>query len=137
MRSCGLQSGILCLAVVGIVGFFLFVQPESATAQPLGSPATTESFCSLGMEKDQQSQTCEVPIPNSCAVANFPGSDKKWTSISKGGQTTCQFDDAQSDWNKKIVGSCGVCKTKECSARFSVMFQCGDPGTSTYKPQTK
>lgn len=134
MRTCGVQSGILCLAVFGLT---LSMQLESASAQPIGSPATTESFCNLGMVKDQQSQTCEVPIPNSCSAANFPGSDKKWTNISKGGQTSCQFDEKLSDWNKKIVGSCSVCKTKECSARFSVMFQCADSGTSTYKPQTR
>ena len=136
MRTCGVQSSIFWLALLGFVGFSLFLQPSSASAQ-MGGSATTESFCSLGMKKDQASQTCQVPIPSGCAVANFPGSDKKWTNISKGGQFACQFDDKSSDWKKKIVGSCGTCKSKECSARFSVMFQCGDAGASTYKPQTR
>jgi len=110
---------------------------DQAAAQPFGGNATTESVCNFGMAKDQASGTCEVPMPFDCKVANFPGTVKPWTSISKGGEPTCQFDEARSDWKTKITGSCGTCTTQHCSARFGVMFNCGTDGDPThpYTPQ--
>jgi hypothetical protein len=97
---------------------------SSQTVEP-----TTESICNFGMAKNEPGQRCEVPIPGSCVVANFPGTTKPWTSISKGGNTTCQFDSKRTDWKTRITGSCGRCKTEHCSARFSVMFDCRPPAT--------
>lgn len=84
----------------------------------------TESICNFGMAEDEAGRSCEVPIPANCTVANFPGSSEPWTNISKGGRTDCRFDEQHTDWETKITGSCGTCKTKQCSARFSVMFNC-------------
>ena len=110
---------------------------DQAAAQPFGGIATTESVCNFGMAKDQASGTCEVPMPFDCKVANFPWTEKPWTNISKGGKTTCQFDETRSDWKTKITGSCGKCTSQHCSARFSVMFNCGSENGATqqYTPQ--
>lgn len=110
---------------------------DTANAQPMGGNATTESVCNFGMAKGEHSQRCEVPIPQRCKVAKFPDTDKQWTNVSKGGNVICRFDETQTDWKTRIVGACGECKTKQCSARFSVMFNCGSEGGSPqYTPQT-
>ncbi len=106
-------------------------------SQPLGGTATTESNCRFGMVKDEPSRTCQVPIPFGCTAANFPGSEKPWASVSKGGNTTCRFDDKNTDWKTRITGTCGTCKTRQCSAEFSVKFTCsGQGGPTPYTPQT-
>ena len=65
-----------------------------AHAQPMDdSHATTEQSCSFGMAKGEASQTCHVPFPTGCLVANIPGTNKPWTTISKGGKTFCRFDE--------------------------------------------
>ncbi len=87
--------------------------------------ATTESSCNFGMVKGEKSQSCEVPIPSGCSVANFPGYEEPWANISKGGITECQFDDQHTNWKTQIVGSCTTCRSDNCSARFSVVFNCG------------
>ena len=87
--------------------------------------ATTETNCTFGMAKGDKAQSCEVPIPSGCSVASFPGYEEPWTNISKGGLTTCQFDKDHSDWKSKIVGSCTTCRSDNCSATFSVVFNCG------------
>jgi hypothetical protein len=98
---------------------------ETVHAQPMDdSRATTEQSCSFGMEKGEASQSCRVPFPLGCLVADFPGTDQPWTTISKGGKTLCRFDDKATDWKTKITGSCGRCKSDHCSARFSVRFDC-------------
>ena len=83
------------------------------------------------MVKGEQGRTCEVPIPSGCTVANFPGYDDPWIDVSKGGKTSCAIDEEKTDWKTKIVGSCGPCGTDNCSARFSVMFTCGDSPMTT------
>lgn len=93
-----------------------------AASQP-GGP-TTESNCNFGMGKDEPRQSCEIPMIEGCAVAQFPGSTKPWSSISKGGNTTCRFEDKKTDWKTRITGACTRCKSQHCSARFSVMFSC-------------
>ena len=98
---------------------------EAAHAQPMDdSHATTEQSCSFGMAKGESSQNCHVPFPTGCLVANIPGTDKPWTTISKGGNTFCQFDDNATDWKTKITGSCTRCKSDHCSAQFIVRFDC-------------
>jgi hypothetical protein len=99
--------------------------PLDSMAQSLyESTATTEQSCSFGMAKGEASQSCHVPIPIGCIVADTPGTDKPWTTISKGGKTYCRFDDAATDWKTKITGSCGRCKSDHCSVQFSVRFDC-------------
>lgn len=99
--------------------------PGQAAAQaPSGPGATTESSCNFGMAKDQAKGSCEIPMLAGCVVARFPGSNRPWSSLSKGGSTTCRFDDKATDWKTKITGACDKCKTPQCSARFGVMFDC-------------
>jgi hypothetical protein len=88
------------------------------------SHATTEQACSFGMAKGEASQTCHVPFPPDCLVANRPGTEKPWTTISKGGKTLCRFDDRATDWKTKITGSCDRCKSDHCSVQFIVRFDC-------------
>jgi hypothetical protein len=88
------------------------------------SHATTERSCSFGMAKGETSQRCHVPFPTGCLVVNVPGTDKPWTTISKGGNTFCRFDDKATDWKTKITGSCGRCQSDHCSVQFIVRFDC-------------
>ena len=88
----------LLLMSIGLSGL-----SEVVHAQPIdNSHATTEQSCSFGMAKGEASQSCHVPFPTGCLVANIPGTDKPWTTISKGGQTVCRFDDKSTDWKTKI-----------------------------------
>ena len=100
------------------------IAPAGATSPMSNGSATTESSCNFGMAKGQARGSCQVPIPDGCAVANQPGSTKPWASISKGGHTTCRFNEKDSDWRTRITGTCGKCTTDQCSARFGVMFDC-------------
>lgn len=91
---------------------------------PSEFPATTEQACSFGMAKGEPSHMCQVPIPAGCLVAHAPGTNKPWTTISKGGKTFCRFDEKQTDWKTKITGTCGRCSTAQCSVQFIVRFDC-------------
>ena len=109
------------LILFGIGG----LDPSDSQAQTLAeSTATTEQACSFGMAKGEASQSCHVPFPTGCLVANVPETDKPWTTISKGGKTFCRFDDKATDWKTKITGSCGRCKSDHCSVQFIVRFDC-------------
>jgi hypothetical protein len=100
---------------------------DAAQAQPMDdSHATTEQFCNFGMAKGEASQSCYVPFPIGCLVANVPGTDKPWTTISKGGSIFCRFDEKATDWKTKITGSCSRCKSDQCSAHFNVRFDCSN-----------
>ncbi|NOS81123.1 MAG: hypothetical protein HOP32_06020 [Nitrospira sp.] len=108
-----------------LVLFGLWSLAEKAHAQPMDeSHATTEQSCSFGMAKGEASQNCRVPFPTGCLVADVPGSDKPWTTISTGGKTFCRFDEKGTDWKSNIIGSCSRCKSDHCSAQFSVRFDC-------------
>lgn len=114
-----------------VAGFLLFelgfatLAPSEAKAQDLyDSSVTTEQSCSFGMAKGEPSQHCQVPIPAGCLVAHAPGTNKPWTTISKGGKTFCRFDDKATDWKTKITGTCGRCSTGHCSVQFIVRFDC-------------
>src|SRR5688572_24665465 len=98
---------------------------EAAHAQPVDdSHATTEQSCSFGMAQGEAVQRCDVPFPIGCLVASIPGTEKPWTTISKGGKTSCRFDDKFTDWKTKITGSCSRCKSDHCSVQFSVRYDC-------------
>ena len=100
---------------------------DKAHAQPMDdSYATTEQSCSFGMEKGEASQRCHIPFPTGCLVAHVPGADKPWTTISKGGNTFCRFDEKASDWKTRITGSCTHCKSDHCSVQFVVRFNCSN-----------
>jgi hypothetical protein len=107
---------------------------EAADAQ-----SRTEANCTIGMVKGEAKAECRVPIPNGCAVAQFPGYPEPWVDISKGGGTSCRFDEKQTDWKTSIVGSCQACTTEQCTGRFIVMFNCANnvppanPGTPGQK----
>lgn len=118
---------------LALAGLLLLAAP--ADAQPSASPATTESNCNFGMVKGEAARSCQVPIPAGCRVALFPGTDKPWTNISKGGNCTCRFDEQATDWKTKITGTCLRCKSPQCSARFSTMFDCS-ASAAPYAPQT-
>jgi hypothetical protein len=113
--------------LTGLVVLFILA-PVTGRAQvtppPGDSGATTESSCNFGMGKGQLHGSCRVPIPDGCVVARQPGSTKPWSNISKGGHTTCRFNEKETDWKTRITGTCGKCKSVQCSARFGVMFDC-------------
>ena len=107
--------------VPGLLGFAL---PDASAQMPSEFPATTEQACSFGMAKGELSHMCQVPIPAGCLVAHAPGTNTPWTTISKGGNTSCRFDEKQTDWKTKITGTCGRCTTAQCSVQFIVRFDC-------------
>ncbi len=116
------RSRSIPLALAALLGVVLL---DLAYAQPLDeSAATTELSCSFGMGRGETKRSCRVPFPAGCVVANFPGTTKPWTTISKGGRTKCRFDETQTDWKTRITGTCGRCTSPQCSAQFSVRFDC-------------
>ena len=119
-----LMIGLMC-------GTLLLGHTSTSFAAP-----QTESMCTIGMVKGEKGRTCEVPIPDGCTTAKVPGYDQPWADISKGGATTCQFDTQKTDWATIITGSCGPCATDNCSAQFSVKFNCSS-STGGYKPQSR
>jgi hypothetical protein len=113
------------LSMMFLLIISLWSLSATAQAQSLSeSTATTEQSCSFGMAKGEASQSCHVPFPTGCLVANVPDTNKPWTTISKGGKTFCRFDDKATDWKTKITGSCGRCKSDHCSVQFIVRFDC-------------
>jgi hypothetical protein len=114
-----------------MVGFWLVLlagRPFDAPAAAQSEPqARTESSCNFGMVKGEARRSCRVPVPPSCTVANFPGTSRPWSNISKGGGTQCRFDDKETDWKSRITGTCERCMTGQCSARFAVVFDCSNP----------
>ncbi|MEO5954326.1 MAG: hypothetical protein ABIR36_01330 [Nitrospiraceae bacterium] len=113
------------LSFMLLIAMSLLSLSTAAQAQPLSeSTATTEQVCSFGMAKGEASQSCRVPFPTGCLVANIPGTDKPWTTVSKGGKTFCRFDEKATDWKTKITGSCSRCKSDHCSVQFIVRYDC-------------
>ncbi len=99
-----------------------FFEAYAQEQQDIG--ATTELSCSFAMDKGQTGTPCHVPVPSGCQVAYIPGTTQPWTTILKGGQLHCRFDDKETDWKTKITGSCDRCLSVHCSAKFSVRFTC-------------
>lgn len=98
------------------------LNPEAQEFEDSG--ATTELSCSFSMEKGETGRPCHVPFPQGCLVATMPGTKQPWTTISKGGRLQCRFDQKETDWKTKIVGTCDRCQSIRCSAHFSVRFDC-------------
>jgi hypothetical protein len=121
MRISSWGPGIGLFALFGL----LVCRPSDTDAQDLYNfSATTEQSCSFGMDKGEPSQQCKVPIPSGCLVAKIPGGNKPWTTVSKGGNTVCRFDEKHTDWKTKITGTCGRCTSGHCSVQFIVRFDC-------------
>ena len=99
---------------------------NSGVGQAAGPLSRTESNCTIGMAKGDVESQCRVPIPAGCTVAQFPGYSEPWADISKGGGTSCEFNQKLTDWKTSIVGTCQACKTEQCTGRFIVMFNCAN-----------
>ncbi len=125
---------LLSFSILLIWTTWLIVDPVGAESQ-----SRTESNCTIGMVKGEKKAECHVPIIDGCTVAQFPGYDEPWAEASKGGATSCQFDETQTDWKTSIVGRCEACKTKQCTGRFIVMFNCSGnvPSVSPAFPQQR
>jgi hypothetical protein len=121
-----MHAAHVCFLLAGtfIVCLLEWPLPDARAQLPSDFPATTEQACSFGMAKGEPSHMCEVPIPAGCLVAHAPGTDRPWTTISKGGKTLCRFDEKKTDWKTKITGTCGRCSTAQCSVQFIVRFDC-------------
>lgn len=119
-----LVAAVIMAGLPGLLFPIAFSHSIWAQDIPEDSHVTTERFCSFGMAKGEQQQKCEVPILPGCTVANFPGTNKPWTTISKGGKTTCHFDPKATDWKTRIVGACTKCTSSQCSVTFHVRFMC-------------
>jgi hypothetical protein len=103
----------------------LLASSFDAHAQELeDTGATTELSCSFAMDKGETARPCQVPFPEGCKVATIPATTHPWTTISKGGQLQCRFDDKETNWKTKITGTCGQCQSVHCSVKFSVRFMC-------------
>ena len=114
-----LMGTILVFFVTENGSFGIINNGEAADSQ-----SRTEANCTIGMVKGDAQAECRVPIPSGCTVAQFPGYPEPWVDISKGGGTSCQFNEKQTDWETSIVGSCQTCTTEQCTGRFIVMFNC-------------
>ncbi len=125
--------------IISFLSFFLMcatwliVDPVRAAE----SQSRTESNCTIGMVKGEKKAECHVPIIDGCTVAQFPGYNEPWAEASKGGATSCKFDETKTDWKTSIVGTCDACKTDQCTGRFIVMFNCSGnvPSVSPAFPQ--
>ena len=119
------RSGYAVLVCLVLLTFQERNVETSVASLPFSdSTATTESSCNFGMTKGEARGSCSVPMPGGCVVAHQPGSTKPWVNISKGGYTTCRFNEKETDWKTRIIGTCDKCKSAQCSARFGVMFDC-------------
>jgi len=96
-----------------------------ADAQPLGRQTQTSSSCQIGnIKKGASGKQCDVPIPPSCKVAVNQATKLRWTDIEKSPGISCRFDDKLSDWTTRITGRCDTCQGRQCSAKFTVYFDC-------------
>ena len=97
-------------------------------AQPLGRHTQTSSSCQIGnIKKGISGKQCEIAIPQTCKVAINAATNMRWTDIEKSAGIACYFDDKHSDWKTRITGACGTCKARQCSAKFTVYFDCPQP----------
>jgi hypothetical protein len=118
-------TGLLLLAIGATV---------SADAQPLGRDTQTSSSCQIGnIKKGVGGKQCDVPIPPSCKVAINASTKTHWTDIEKSGGLSCRYDKKLTDWKTRITGTCGTCQARQCSAKFTVYFDCPQPDSKPPK----
>lgn len=124
---------LLRLVILGIsIGLGAVVQ---ADAQGLGRDTQTSSSCQIaGIKKGASGRHCEVPIPPSCKVATNVVTKTHWADIEKSGGISCRFDEKRSDWKTRIIGSCGTCSARQCTAKFTVYFDCSPQGDASKAP---
>ena len=116
-----------CLVKTGVVLCFVGIAMQ-ADAQPLGRNTQTSSSCQVGsIKKGMSGRQCEVPIPPSCKVAINTATQTRWTDIEKSAGISCRFDDKRTDWKTRITGTCGTCQARQCTAKFTVYFDCPQP----------
>ena len=98
-------------------------------AQGLGRDTQTSSSCQIGaIKKNATGKQCDVAIPASCKVATNVTTKTHWVDIEKSGGISCRFDPKLTDWKTRITGSCGKCEARQCTAKFTVYFDCPQPG---------
>jgi hypothetical protein len=106
-----------------------------ADAQPLGRQTQTSSSCQVAnIKKGVSGKQCDVPIPKTCKVAVNASTKMHWTDIEKSPGISCRFDDKLSDWKTRITGACGACQGRQCSAKFTVYFDCPQPDGASKAP---
>ena len=107
----------------------------SADAQPLGRDTQTSSSCQIGnIKKGASGKQCDVPIPQDCKVAINSTTKTHWADIEKSGGISCRFDNKLTDWKTRITGTCGACQARQCSAKFTVYFDCSQPDSKPKSP---
>src|SRR5438094_4033056 len=112
-------SGLVLLAIGATV---------SADAHPLGRNTQTSSSWQIGnIKKGVGGKQCDVPIPQTCKVAINAATNMHWADIEKSGGISCRFDSKLTDWKTRITGTCGACQARQCSAKFTVYFDCPRP----------
>lgn len=120
-----------------VTGLVLFVVglTVAADAQPLGRQTQTSSACQIAnIKKGIGGKTCVVPIPKTCKVAINVATNTHWADIEKSPGISCRFDDKHTDWKTQITGTCGPCRARQCSAKFTVYFDCPQPDGSPQTP---
>ncbi|HEY3197339.1 MAG TPA: hypothetical protein VGJ57_04950 [Nitrospirales bacterium] len=106
----------------------LHSMPDRANAQSLGRDTQTSSSCQIGaIKKGATGTQCDVPIPPTCTVATNIATKTHWSDIQKSGGISCRFDPKKTDWKTRIAGSCGKCEARQCTAKFTVYFDCPQP----------
>ena len=99
-----------------------------ADAQPLGRQTQTSSACQVAnIKKGISGKQCEVPVPKTCKVATNVATNTHWADIEKSAGISCRFDNKNTDWKTRITGTCGACQARQCSAKFTVYFDCPQP----------
>lgn len=120
--------------LTGLV-LFLISAAIQADAQPLGRQTQTSSSCQVSsIKKGVSGKQCDVPIPPSCKVAVNTATKLRWANIEKSPGISCRFDDKLSDWKTRITGACGACQGRQCNAKFTVYFDCPQPGGASKAP---
>ena len=103
-----------------------------ADAQGLGRDTQTSSSCQIGaIKKNATGKQCDVAIPASCKVATNVTTKTHWVDIEKSAGISCRFDPKLTDWKTRVTGSCGKCEARQCTAKFTVYFDCPQPGTAS------
>ena len=115
------------MVIFALLEILLSVPPQ-ANAQSLGRDTQTSTSCQIGaIKKGATGTTCDVPIPPSCKVATNASTKTHWSDVEKSGGISCRFDPKKTDWKTRITGSCGKCEARQCTAKFTVYFDCPQP----------